>query len=94
MEPIRLSNDVVPIAKFKATASTWLKHVSDSNRPLVITQNGVPAGVVISPGVYDQHVHRLHFLESIIAGIQDVEAGRVMDTSELKRRLAELRAEE
>lgn len=85
---IRVSQDVVPIGEFKAQASRWLDHAKGTGQPVLITQNGKPAAVLLSPVEYDRLQERQRFLESIAAGLEDAEAGRTMTTSEIKRRLA------
>ena len=91
MKPLRVSGGIVPIAKFKGEAARWLQHVADSGEPLVITLNGKPAGVLLSPAEFDRLQERERFLESVTAGLADAEAGRTMGTAELKKRLAERR---
>ena len=88
MKAIRISEDVVPIAQFKGEASRWLRHLSDSRQPVVITLNGKPAGVLLAPAEYDRLQERERFLESVAAGFNDAEAGRLMSTVELRKRLA------
>jgi prevent-host-death family protein len=85
---IRVSEDVVPIGEFKAQASRWLEHAKDTGQPVLITQNGRPAAVLLSPVEYDRLRERQRLLESIAAALEDVEAGRTMTTSEVKRHLA------
>lgn len=58
---------------------------------LVMTQNGKPAGVLVSPTEYDRLTERERFVESVALGLADAEAGRTMDTKELLRRLEERR---
>jgi prevent-host-death family protein len=72
-------------------AARWLRRVADENQAVVVTQNGRPAGVLISPADFDRLQERQRFLESVAAGLADAEAGRLMDTRELSRRLAEAR---
>ena len=91
MKPLRVSDGIVPIGEFKAQAARWLRRLSEKNGALVITQNGRPAGVLISPADFDRLRERQRFLESIAAGLADAEAGRFMDTRELSRKLAEAR---
>ena len=88
MKAMRVSDGIVPLGEFKAQAARWLRRLSDRGRPVVITQNGRPAGVLISPSEFDRLQERQRFLESIAAGVADADAGRVMDTKELRRRLA------
>jgi antitoxin YefM len=54
---------------------------------VVITQNGEPAGVLLSPEEFDRIVERERFLSDVAAGVADLDAGRTVTTDELKRRL-------
>ena len=88
MKPLRVSEDIVPIGRFKGEASQWLKKIAKSGQTLVITQNGTPAGVVMSPAEFDRIRDRQRFLEGIAAGVRDAEEGRVVTTREARKRLA------
>jgi prevent-host-death family protein len=88
MKPLRISQDIVPVGEFKSQAARWLRRASESGQPVVITQNGRPTGVLVSASEFDRLVERQRFLESVAAGIADADAGRVMGTTELRRRLA------
>jgi prevent-host-death family protein len=91
MKPLRVSSGIVPIAQFKGEAARWLRHVAESGEPVVITLNGKPAGVLMSPADFDRMQERQRFLESVAAGLADADAGRSMTTKDLRRRLAERR---
>jgi antitoxin YefM len=88
MNLIHFAQDIVPIGAFKAKAAAWLQRLRTSGRPVVITQNGVPAGVLMSPGEYDRLQEKEQFLVSVAKGLSDAEADRVMDGSEVRRRLS------
>jgi prevent-host-death family protein len=92
MKRLRVSQDIVPVGEFKGHASRWLRRASESGQPVVITQNGRPAGVLVSAAEFDRLVERQEFLESVAAGITDADAGRTMDSAELRHRLAARRA--
>ncbi len=83
MIPLSISQDIVPLGEFKARASRLLDQIAEGRQAVVITRNGRPAGVVISPVDYDRLVERQRYLESIARGLEDSEAGRVMTTEEL-----------
>lgn len=93
MKPLRVSGRVVPIEQFKKQAERWLRHVTRSGEPVVITLSGRPTGVLLSPAEFDRLEERHRFLESVAAGLTDADAGRVMSTKDLRRRLAEKRAQ-
>ena len=72
-----MSEDFVPVSDFKAQAAEWLRRVGESGQPVVITQHGKPAGVLLSPQVFDRLMERTRFLEAVEEGLADAEAGRV-----------------
>ncbi|AMV72064.1 hypothetical protein JCM30471_05650 [Desulfuromonas carbonis] len=88
MKTISVSSDIVPIAEFKTGISKWFKTIRESGHPLVITQNGKPAGVLLSPEDYDELVYRKAFLDSVARGIADADAGKSYGSDEVKAALA------
>jgi prevent-host-death family protein len=93
VKEVQVSDGIIPLGEFKAQAATILKRLAESGEPMVITQNGRPAGVLVAPAEFDRMQERQRFLESIAAGLADAEAGRVIDTAELRRRLGAWRDE-
>jgi len=79
MADLRISEDIVPLSEFKAHASEWLKKVSRTNAPIVITQNGRAAAVLVSPSAFDSMTERTRFVDAVAEGLADLEAGRVVD---------------
>ncbi|MEE9906062.1 MAG: type II toxin-antitoxin system Phd/YefM family antitoxin [Chlorobium sp.] len=91
MKSIRISSDIIPLGEFKTGISTCLKKVRSTGHPLIITQNGRPAGVLLSPEEYDNLVYRKQFIESIERGMMAAEVGDVYSTEEVRAKLAEKR---
>ncbi|HHK40798.1 MAG TPA: type II toxin-antitoxin system Phd/YefM family antitoxin [Planctomycetaceae bacterium] len=88
MRPLRVSENIVPVSDFKAKAAHWLRRLVESSEPVVITQNGKAAGVLLSPAAYDELTERFRFMKSVEEGLADVEAGRVTPHEEV---VAEMR---
>lgn len=86
---LSIADDIVPIGEFKAQAARLLDQLRETGRPLVVTQHGKPAAVMLSPVEYDRLQERIAFVQSVAAGLADAEASRTMDTQSLRRRLAE-----
>jgi antitoxin YefM len=84
MKNISIANDIVPIAEFKTSISKWFNNLQNTGHPLVITQNGKPAGVLLSPKDYDELVYRKSFLDSVGRGISDAESGRIYRAEEIR----------
>ncbi len=93
MKEVQIADGIVPLGEFKAQASKLLKRIGESGQPMVITQNGRPACVLLSPREYDRIQERQRFLESIAAGLADAESGRTVTTMELRERLRAWRSD-
>ena len=97
MATIRVSEDIVPVSDFKAQASEWLRRIAGSGHPLVITQNGKPAGVLLSPAAFDELCERQQFLAAVQEGMDHEQAGRSHTTEEVfgavEQRIAAIEAE-
>ncbi len=79
MPNLRVAEDIVPLSDFKARASELLKRLAETGAPMVITQNGRAAGVLLSPAEFDLLTERARFVNAVAAGLADVESGRVID---------------
>ncbi len=87
MKTISITNDIVPIAEFKTSISKWFKGLQNAGHPVIITQNGKPAGVLLSPADYDELVYRKSFLDSVGKGLSDAESDRTYTTEDIKAAL-------
>ena len=92
MNNLHISSDIVPIGELKKKLSQYLNSIHTTGHPLVITQNGKPAGVLISPAEYDELVYKKLFIESVSRGLSDVESGNVYSTTELQEELQKRRS--
>jgi len=92
MNDILVSNDIIPVGQFKTSLAKYLKEIKNKRNSLIITQNGKPAGVLISPAEFDKLRQTKLFIESISSGLSDSEKGEVFSTSNLKSELKRFRA--
>ncbi|MBI5367123.1 MAG: type II toxin-antitoxin system Phd/YefM family antitoxin [Planctomycetes bacterium] len=90
MKPIQVSHDIIPLAQFKTRASEVLRSLRGSDRPVIVTVNGKPAGVLMAPEEFDRMQERQRFLGAVEEGLADVRAGRAVTDDrmgqELRRR--------
>ena len=80
----QVSEDIIPIAELKANLSDVVRSL-DRRRPLVITLNGKPAAVIMSPKEYDRILYRERVLAKINEGLRDVAEGRTYSHEEVGR---------
>ncbi len=92
MKNISVSNDIIPVGQFKSSMAKYLKEIRDKRNSLIITQNGKPAGVLISPAEFDELRQTKLFIDSVSRGLSDSEKGEVLSTSQLKSELHKTRA--
>ena len=83
MKPINVSRNIISLSDFKNRASKMLNEVQSSHRPIVITQNGKAAAVLIAPADFDALMERARFIDAVEAGLADVQEGRVLADEEL-----------
>ena len=87
MRAVRVSEDIVPVSEFKSQAAEWLRRVAETDHPLVITQNGKAAGVLLSPAEFDRLSERARFVAAVEEGLADADAGRLRDHEEVVTRM-------
>src|SRR5262245_48657244 len=85
--PLQVAEDIVPIAEFKAHLSELVRGLPGRRRPVVITQNGRPAAVVLSPAEYDRFAHAARFVGAVSEGLEDVDKGRVISDADVGKHL-------
>lgn len=84
-------NALPAVRKFEMGISSSLKKAREEGHPLVITQNGRPAGVLMSPEEYDELVYRKQFIESVETGIADADSGKLYTAEEAENLMSEKR---
>ena len=83
MKPIQVADDILPIAVFKARASEVVRSMGTRGRPMIITQNGKPAAVLLSPAEYDRLAYEGRLREAVREGLSDADAGRTLSDEDL-----------
>jgi prevent-host-death family protein len=87
MRDIVLSEDVFPIGEFKKQASRLFRRVQGDKRPILVTQNGRPVGVVVPPEEYDRIRERERLLAAVQAGLRQSEAGQTLSSEQVDAEL-------
>jgi prevent-host-death family protein len=77
---------IIPISDLRQDAAKVLKRVRDSKEPLVITQRGRAAAVMLSVEAFEQSERDRELLRLLAKGDREIEAG---DGHDLESVLAE-----
>lgn len=84
---LRIATDIKPVSDFRANAAGMIEQVKTSGRPLVLTQRGESAAVLLDVAVYQELIEELELLSDVRTAMKQVELGQVMSNSAAKAEL-------
>ena len=84
---VRFSEDVVPLGDMKVNPGRVVRRVDETGRPVLLTSHGRGVAVVQALGEFEAAQEERDFMRAVVAGLADVEAGRVMSLDEAMRSL-------
>jgi len=71
--------NIIPVSDLRQDAAKVLKRVKDSREPVVITQRGRAAAVMLSVEAFEQSERDRELLRLLARGERDLEAGEGQD---------------
>ncbi|MCB2198536.1 type II toxin-antitoxin system Phd/YefM family antitoxin [bacterium] len=78
-----ISGRIIPISEFKQRSADLVKRLHSERDPLILTQNGRAAAVLVSPEEYDRLTRREEYLEAVAAGVAQADSGQLLTTSQV-----------
>ena len=87
MKRIMFTNDIHPLSEFRSNASGFIAQVHNTKRPLVITQNGKSAAVLLDVNEYDKLVDKIELIQDIELVLNQINEGKGISHSEAHQRL-------
>ncbi len=85
-----LEADIKPVSDFRANSAALLRQVRESGRPIVLTQRGRSAAVVVDVGTYQALLDELDELRDVHRGLADLAEGRVTSQEDIEAELLSL----
>lgn len=79
MASIRFSEDVRPLSEFRANAAAFVEQIQTTRRPIVLTQHGRSAAVLMDVFEYERLVERTEVLEDIRIAEEQIARGEGME---------------
>ena len=86
---ISLKNDITSISDIKANLNSIVDKAEKNQRPVIFTQNGKSAGVVLDIKSWEYVVKKINLLKLVIEGEQSLEQSKPVDIKTLKKRFKE-----
>jgi prevent-host-death family protein len=85
--------EIIPVSDLRQDAAMILKRVQASQQPLVITQRGRAAAIMLSVEAYERLSHAQELLDLLARGEQEIAAGDGSDLDEVLAEADDLLAE-
>lgn len=67
--------DLIPVTDFRQGAAEILKRVQDSDQPVILTQRGRAAAVMLSIEAYEKAENERELLQLLAQGEKEIRAG-------------------
>jgi len=85
-----LGEDLVPVKELRANLAGWLKKLDETGRPVVVTQRGRAAAVLVRPQDLDELDEQRELVQKVLRGLAESEAGDLMDDDDIWSEVDEL----
>lgn len=72
MNRIRFDEDIQSVSEFRAHATSYIKQVKETKRPLVLTQHGKSSAVLLDVTEYENLIEKLELIQDIRAGQREI----------------------
>jgi antitoxin YefM len=83
----KLDRDIKPVSDFRANAAELIEQVRRSGRPLVLTQRGHSAAVVLGVAEYERMIEEIELLSDVRIALKQVANGEGVSNRDAKAEL-------
>jgi len=87
---MQLVNDIKPVTYLKSRAADVLKHINETHRPMIITQNGEAKAVIQDPKSYEDMKNAISILKLLSFAEEDIKNGNLHDEKDVFSSVEEL----
>jgi prevent-host-death family protein len=81
----KLSRDIRPLSEFRANTAKFVRHVQETGRPLVLTQHGRGAAVLLDITEYEKLVERSELADDIRTAEAQLDRDEGVDQTTAKK---------
>jgi prevent-host-death family protein len=89
---MKIDRDTAPVSEFRAHTAELIEQVRNSGRPLVLTEHGQSAAVLLDVVAYERMIEEIDLLTDVRTAVAQLEAGQGVSNedaqAELRRRFA------
>jgi len=84
---ISIANDIEPLSEFRKKSADFVKRLKKEKQPIVLTQHGKSAAVLMDVSEYERFTKKMEMLEDLLEAKQQVEQGKIYSMDEAKERI-------
>jgi len=88
MRRTRLDEDVTPLSEFRANVSTFVQRIRKTKRPVVLTQRGHSAAVVLDVSEYEQLLEEVETLRDVHLAEKQLAQGKGVPHARARARVS------
>ena len=84
---ISISKDIEPLSEFRKKSADFIKRLKKEKHPIVLTQHGKSAAVLMDVAEYERISKKMEMLEDLLEAKQQVEQGNTFTMQEARDRV-------
>ena len=89
MQRIKLNSDIRPLSDFRANVASIIEEVRKTKRPIVITQHGKSAAVMLDVTEYENLLEKIELLTDIQFAEKQLQKGEGISHQDAKQKILE-----
>lgn len=86
---VSVARNIEPLSDFRTNSADFIKRLKRDKQPIVLTQHGKSAAVLLDVSEFDRVIERLELLEDLLEAKEQVERGEVYTVEQARARINE-----
>ena len=87
MRVVRVARDLVPVNEFRANLANLFEQLEADGRPIVVTQRGRAAAVVLRPEDLDAYEEQRELIDKVLTVLREADAGDTVSDDDVWARV-------
>ena len=87
MPRLKPSRDIQPVTEFRAKAAQFIEQVRETGEPVILTQHGRSAAVLLDVDAYESLMNELALLRDVRVAEEQVAAGKGLSHPAVAKKL-------
>ena len=84
MQKLRIAQDIKPLSEVRNSMATYIKQIHETKRPLIITQRGKSAAVLIDVHEFEAMQEKIELLSDVQSSLNQLAKGKGIDHKDAK----------